>query len=139
MVDGRLAPDVLHNVDFATRGPAGGGDIASQHPEGRPNPLTKRHLNSGLEPAVALNELARCEQPGGCVIPRDPVGPGVVLFYRLDGQIAVPVEERVISTAGVILQLVISPTVSAYVVSPLRLVRGGAGGSVKLVRPGKNP
>src|SRR5205823_2413666 len=47
-----LLADVLHDVDLAAPGPAGGGDIIAQHPESGPQPLPTRYLNTGLDATV---------------------------------------------------------------------------------------
>src|SRR5439155_21326441 len=47
-----LLAAVLHDVDLAAPGPAGGGDIIAQHPESGPQPLPTRYLNTGLDATV---------------------------------------------------------------------------------------
>src|SRR5207247_2425724 len=49
-----LFADVLHDVDFAARGPAGRGDVVAQHPESGPQPLPARYLNPGLDGPVEV-------------------------------------------------------------------------------------
>src|SRR5262249_44268753 len=119
----RLAADVLHNIDLATRGPADGIDVGSQHPKGRPYPLSEGAPEPGFKPGIFLSEFAPGQQASRRVIPRHSVRAGVIFLDGFNDQVAVSVEKCVIGSGRVVLQLVISPAVSSYIVSPFGLVR----------------
>src|SRR5439155_25996210 len=51
-----LLADVFHDVDFAARGPAGGGDVIAKHPEGGPHALPRGKLGARFEATVSLAE-----------------------------------------------------------------------------------
>src|SRR6185437_15808629 len=64
-----LLADVFHDVDLAAPGPPGGGDVVTEHPECRPEPLSARDLNPCLHAAVPPRAKALCLQAGGRVVP----------------------------------------------------------------------
>ena len=47
----------LHDVDFATRGPANGSDAVAEHPESRPDSLPFRRVDARLNPRVDAERL----------------------------------------------------------------------------------
>src|ERR1051326_9197890 len=49
MRDGRLASDVLHDVDLAAPWPTHRIDVRTEHPEGGPESLSARDTDPGLE------------------------------------------------------------------------------------------
>src|SRR5207249_5826791 len=63
-----LLADVLHDVDLAAPGPAGGGDIIAQHPESGPQPLPTRYLNTGLDATVLPRAQPLGLEPGRGVL-----------------------------------------------------------------------
>ena len=72
---GRLAPDILHDVDLAAVGPSRGN--VAHHPERRPDPLPVRYLDARFEPAVSLREFALRLNPRRGEAALDPIGPAV--------------------------------------------------------------
>src|SRR6267143_730846 len=50
----RLLANILHYVNFAAERPANRRDIAAEQPQTRPEPLTVRDFDAGLEHQVAL-------------------------------------------------------------------------------------
>src|SRR5215469_3422496 len=51
-----LLADVFHDVDFAARGPARGGDVFAKHPESRPHSLPCGNLDARLKATIGLAE-----------------------------------------------------------------------------------
>lgn len=134
-VDGvRLAADVLHDVDLAGVGPPAAG---AEHPEGRPDALTARDLDPGLESPVRLGEGRRRQQPCRRVLAAPVVAlvVGGVVPAGGDDEVALPVVDGVAGAVRVVLPLVVAPTAAADVEPPLVLVDGRAGGGVELVLP----
>src|ERR1043166_3276585 len=70
--DGRLAPDILHDIDFAALRPTGRIDVHAEHPEGGPESLAAWDTNPCLEAAVRLREESPGLEPGRRV-PASPV------------------------------------------------------------------
>src|SRR5437764_15469124 len=58
----RFFADIFHDVDLAAGGPAGFVDVVAQHPKCRPDALSARNLDAGLEAAVGLRKFAKCLQ-----------------------------------------------------------------------------
>src|ERR1700716_1022067 len=54
--DGRLASDVLHDVDLAVLRPSDGIDVRAEHPEGGPDSLPAWDADPCLETTVRLRE-----------------------------------------------------------------------------------
>src|SRR5260370_6955108 len=68
-VDGaRLLADVLHDVDFAARGPADGPDVVAKHPEGGPHSLPRGGFDPRFQAAITLVKETLCFHPRGILI-----------------------------------------------------------------------
>src|SRR5438034_6056524 len=125
-----LLADVLHDVDLAAPGPAGGGDIIAQHPESGPQPLPTRYLNTGLDATV----LPRA-QPLGLKPGRGVFAGGERLAAGLDDEVA-RIDVRVRDAVGVELELAVPPAVAPGLAHPFRGVERWA---VELIVPHELP
>src|SRR6516225_6419551 len=47
-----LPADILHDVDFATSGPAGGRDVIAKHPESGPHSLPRGNLDARFKATI---------------------------------------------------------------------------------------
>ena len=52
-----LAAAVLHDVELAARGPADAGEVVAEHPERRPESLSRGELDARLDAAGAAEIL----------------------------------------------------------------------------------
>src|SRR5260370_26581920 len=102
--NGRLLPDVLHDVDLAAVGPMDRAIIVTQHPEGGPQPLPTRNLNPRLDAPVS---------PGPQTLRLEPRGRVLAVSKRLlpgfDDQVSV-CDARVLRVGRVELEFVASPS-----------------------------
>src|SRR5918994_7276130 len=69
----RLLPQILHDVDLTTLGPADPIDVGTQRPECRPYSLPDRHLQASFDQAVPEGVPALGADSGRGVVPRDGV------------------------------------------------------------------
>ena len=122
----RLPADVLHDVDFAARGPADLLAATPEHPERGPHTLPARDTNPCLDAAV----LPRC-QALGLEASRRVLPVSKRLLTRIDDEMAV-FDARILGASSVELQLMVSPAAAAGLPDPFRKVQGRA---VELVVP----
>src|SRR5436190_12231123 len=122
--------DVLHDVDLAARGPAGGGNVVAQQPERGPQPLPARDLNPGLDATVLPRAEPLGLEPGRCVVPVPER-----LAAGRDDEVA-SVDMRVLGAVGVELQFGVAPAPAPGLPDPLRGIEGGP---VELVVPDELP
>ena len=118
-----LATYDLHDVNLTAIRPSHCIYVAAEHPERRPYSLTKRHLDPRFDPAIFLRESSLGRQTSRRIVSCHVVRPGVVFPQRLDNQVSVPVQESILSAAGVILQLIVSPAATTSEKAPLCFVR----------------
>src|ERR1700722_19214038 len=126
--------DVFHNVDFTALGPAYGGDVFSEHPEGGPHALAFGDFDAGFDATVGLGEEALRFQAGGSVVAGDAVGGGVDFLLRGDDEIAF-FDVGVFGAVGIGLEFVIAPTFAAQVVSPFGGIGRGTVGRGEFIAP----
>ena len=125
MEGGGFLADVFHDVDFAALGPADGGNVFAEHPEGGPHALAFRDFDAGFDAAVGLGEEALRFQAGGSVFARDAIGGRVGFFLRGDDEIAL-FDVGVFGAIGVGLEFVVAPAFAAEVVGPFVGIWRGA-------------
>src|SRR5215472_8711670 len=117
----RLLPYVFHDVDLAARRPSRTFEVVAQHPERRPHALSLGNLDPRFEFPVLLREQSL--GPDACrrIVARYTVGAGVVFLER--GNHEVPtLDLHILRSRGVVLQLMIAPSASAGLNSPLRRI-----------------
>ncbi len=143
VVDVAVSPEVLHDVDFATPGPADGCDVFTEHPERRPYAEAGGwKLDSGFDQAVcpaqiggALGSAGAGLQARGCVI-------AAGIADGADHQVAVAVLKCVVGGAGVVFEFAVSPAIRvavAGIVVPVVGIRRGARRPVELIAPHELP
>src|SRR6185503_13951727 len=133
----RLAAYVLHNVNLTAVGPTGLFDVIAEHPECGPDTLSIRDLDARFEPAICL-ELANGLESSRAILASTIPAPGFLrqgLIDRCNHQVPVTIHRRVASTARVILQFVVSPSVPADLECPFRAVYRRPFRSIELIAP----
>src|SRR5689334_1329096 len=80
----RLAPDVLHDVNFTAARPTDRGNVCSQHPERRPDALAKGNLETRFDPAISPRSLAERFQTR-----RGVFAAGIIFLPRLNHEMPV--------------------------------------------------
>src|SRR5689334_2751040 len=93
-------------------------DDVAQHPEGRPDSLSGRHLDARFESSIRLRELALGIETRGSVVAPDSVRSGVGLFHGLDHEPSV-LQVGIASAGGVILQFLVTPPMTSSCMIPL--------------------
>ena len=104
--------DEFHDVDFATGGPADGGDVVAEHPKGGPDAAAVGEGGADVHSAKLKGLFALCLQPGTGV--QEAVEG---LFFGLDDEVAVE-KDGVFGT--VIFEFLVAPaalSVAGFVVS----------------------
>ena len=129
---GGLLADVLHNVDLAAAGPSPFSDVGAERPEGGPHALAVGNLDAGFDAAVAHRELAQRLQARRGNLP-------IRCAQRLNDQVTLAILKGVLEVVGVVLEFLVSPTVGAEFVHPLRRVGRGLRGAVELIVPDELP
>ena len=135
-----VGPEILHDVDFATPGPANGSDVFTQHPEGGPYAVAKRKLDSGFHQAILPAQIrgvrgsagAAGLQARGCVI-------AAGIADGADHQVAVAILKSVVGGVGVSFGFAVAPTPAAQIVVPLGGIGRSARRAVKLIAPHELP
>src|ERR1051326_5140780 len=138
MRDGRLASDVLHDVDLAAPWPTHRIDVRTEHPEGGPESLSARDTDPGLEATVRL-----CEQSSGLEPGRRVPAPSVPALVRgrrrlgpcSDHEVARAVQLDVVAAGRVELPLLVAEAGTAGVCDPPGAVEGRPRRSGELVVP----
>ena len=143
---GGLAPDVLHDVQLAGLRPADLADVRAQGPEGRPQSLAKRDLETGFNPPVGkLGLVPRDESRRGILARPIVADERTIGFLGRDHQVALAIGGRVLGAAGIVLQLGVAPAgvgidrAVADLVRPVGRVGGGARRIIELVAPHQAP
>ena len=97
----------FHHVNLAALRPANRRDVGAQHPSGRPGADARRQFRAELELAVFEAAFVLRLDAG-----RGPGGILVVLFDRLDDQVAV-FHPQILGAVRVVLRLAVAPAVLA--------------------------
>src|SRR3954466_3965958 len=134
----RFFANVFHDVDLAACRPALLPNVVAQHPERRPDSLSVRNFDARFKPSILLRELALRLQPARRVITGDSVSPAVFFLKGLNDKISALLN-YVLRAAGVILEFLISPSVTARFCYPLRGIDRRTIRTVELVAPHKLP
>src|SRR5712664_184629 len=106
-----LAAAVLHDVHLAAGRPSHGGDVLAEHPERRPQALSRRQFDPRLDPAVrgkdlpARGDLRRRVATGAVVTMHS----GVLRDARDDLKLALTVLLNVRGVGGVVHTIVVPP------------------------------
>src|ERR1019366_7197110 len=136
--DAGFLTDVLHDVDLAACRPADLIDVVTEHPEGRPHPLTVGNFDAGFKAAVGLGKFAEGFETRRGVVSFDSVWASVLFRQRPDHQIAI-MHRCVLSAIGVVLKLLVAPALAAGFNNPLGAINRGSVGTVELVAPNQCP
>src|SRR5262245_7786449 len=99
----RLAANVLHDVDIATRQQPHLTKPRSRHLKRRPHSLTVVNLHTRFDSTISKTEFALGFQSRRSVIARDAVRSGISLAQRCDHQCTV-LEVSIYGSIGVVLE-----------------------------------
>src|ERR1035441_418459 len=134
------SPEILHDVDFAAGGPTDRPDVLAEHPERRPDALTKWNLDAGDDHPVlpiAVGGMRRGSRTSALQT-RGGVVAGTVA-NRANDQIAVAILEGILRRIGIGFGLAVSPSAAAQIVIPLGGIGRTSGRSVEFVAPYELP